>query len=74
MPKWIGQVWKEVLEGGEYWTQSGLVRQGGKCWKEENTDDIVDRSEVGGSVEGRRILMTKWIGQVWEEVLEGGEY
>ena len=68
MTKWIGQVLKQVLEGGKYWTQKRLVRRGRKCLKEENTDDIVDWSEVGGSVEGRRILTTKRIFQLWEEV------
>ena len=50
MTKWIGQVLKEMLEGGKYWTQSGLVRRERKCLQEEITDDIVDWSEVGGSV------------------------
>ena len=27
----------------------------------------MDWSEVGLSVEARRLLLTKWIGQVWEE-------
>ena len=41
--------------------------------KEERTDDKVDWSGVGGSVGKKRLLMAKWIGLVWEEVLEGGE-